>query len=84
MKQFEALKRDLQKDSGHRRIVVEEPAKGTGTRAGKRMSGGYFSELFQKTINILAVEEGTSVQALLGEGFDMVLVSRGKHPLGER
>jgi hypothetical protein len=84
MKHFEALKQELKKDNTPRGIVIQQPTKGTGTRAGKKTVAGHFSELFSKTINLLAVEEGTSVQALLGEGFDKVLASRGRHPLGER
>ena len=32
----------------------------------------------------MAIEEGTSVQALMGEAFDLLMRARGKHPFGER
>ena len=32
----------------------------------------------------MAIEEGTTVQALMGEAFDLLMRTRGKHPFGER
>ena len=32
----------------------------------------------------LALDEGTSVQALLGEAIDMLMRARDKHPFAER
>jgi len=84
MKHFESLRQDLQKDSSHRRIVVDEPTKGTGTRARKRTVAGHYSPDLKKTLNLMAAEEGSSVQALLGEAIDLLMRQRGKHPFGER
>lgn len=53
-------------------------------RIGKRALGGYFSPELVKTMNMIAVEEETTVQALLGEAVDLLLRERGKHPFGER
>jgi len=37
-----------------------------------------------RQLRMLAIEENTTVQALVGEGLDMLLRARGKHPFGER
>jgi hypothetical protein len=69
-------------------VQTAEPTP-TGTarrpaRAGKKGILGYFSPELSRTLNILAIEEATSLQALMGEAFDLLLRSRGKHPFGER
>jgi hypothetical protein len=84
MKHFEALKQDLQKDTAPRRIVIQEPTTGTGTRAGKKTVAGHFSAELSKALNMMAVSENSSVQALLGEAIDLLMRERGKHPFGER
>ena len=53
-------------------------------REGKKAIVGYFSEDMSRQFRMLAVEEDTTVQALLGEALDMLLRARGKHPFGER
>ena len=53
-------------------------------REGKKAIVGYFSEAMSRQFRMLAVEEDTTVQALLGEALDMLLRARGKHPFGER
>jgi hypothetical protein len=53
-------------------------------REGKKSVGGYFSPALSKTLGLLAIEENTTVQALLGEGIDLLLRGRNKHPFGER
>jgi hypothetical protein len=35
-------------------------------------------------LHLLALEQGVSLQALMGEAFDDVLRKYGKHPFGER
>ena len=67
----------------------EEPIrKGTSTRAkareNKRAVVGYFSPELQRTLNIMATERDTTLQAILGEAIDLWLRERGKHPFGER
>jgi hypothetical protein len=84
MKHFASLKQELQKDSTHRRIAIPEPAKGSGTRAGKRTVAGHYSEELRKALNRMAIDENSSVQALLGEAIDLLMRERGKHPFGER
>ena len=84
MKHFEALKQDLKKDTAPRRIIVEQPTTGKGTRAGKKTVAGHYSAELSKTLNRIAVDENSSVQALLGEAIDLLMRERGKHPFGER
>jgi hypothetical protein len=45
---------------------------------------GHYSEELSKTLNLMAVDENSSVQALLGETIDLLMRERGKHPFGER
>ncbi len=63
-----------------------EPARSVTTpaRVGKTMVAGYFTPQMAKAVKLLAVERDTTVQALIGEGLDMVLHKHGKHPMGER
>ena len=53
-------------------------------REGKTMVAGYFSTEMARAVKLLAVERGVTVQALIGEGLDLVLRRAGKHPMGER
>lgn len=61
-------------------------AAGTGAKAreNKTMIGGYFSKEASRAVRTLAAKEGTTVQALVGEGLDLLLRDRGEHPFGER
>ncbi len=63
-----------------------QPAEGRvrKPREGKKLVGGYFSQELSRSVNVLAAEQGTSVQALLGEAIDDLLRKHGKHPFGER
>ena len=53
-------------------------------RAGKIMVGGHFSADLSRAVKVLAAEQGTTVQALVGEALDLLLRHHGKHPFGER
>lgn len=61
---------------------------GTSTRAkardGKRAIVGYFTEDMSRQLRVMAIEEDTTVQALVGEALDLLMRARGKHPFGER
>jgi len=48
------------------------------------MIAGYFSPEMARAVKLLAVERGVTVQALIGEGLDLVLRNAGRHPMGER
>ena len=62
-------------------VVASTRAK---AREGKRALGGYFSPELLKAMNQIALDEDTTVQALLGEAVDLLMRDRGKHPFGER
>lgn len=53
-------------------------------RDGKKPVMGYFSPQVRRTLHQLALDEGTTIQALLGESLDHLMRARGKHPFGER
>ena len=61
---------------------------GSSTRAkarvGKRALVGYFSPELSRTLNMMATERDTTLQAILGEAIDLWLRENGKHPFGER
>lgn len=67
---------------------VDTPAPPGSTRAkareGKKAIVGYFSEDMSRQLRVMAIEEGLTVQALVGEALDMLMRARGKHPFGER
>ena len=90
MTRFAGLKDDLPKvkavqpemtepSSGAPNIGKRRPA-----REGKKGILGHFSPELSRTLNIMAIEETTTVQALMGEAFDLLMRARGKHPFGER
>ena len=56
----------------------------TPARVGKKAVGGYFSPQLSQALNILALEQNTTLQGLLGEAFDDLMRKYGKHPFGER
>ena len=53
-------------------------------RQGKKALIAYFSPDVSKGLRQLALDEDTTMQALLGEAVDMLMRDRGKHPFGER
>ena len=64
----------------------EQPRKSTRAKAreNKRAVVGYYSPELQRTLNIMATERDTTLQAILGEAIDLWLREQGKHPFGER
>ncbi len=60
--------------------IVETPK----ARDGKKPVMGYYSPNVRRTLHQLALDEDTSIQALLGEAIDLLMRNRGKHPFGER
>ena len=53
-------------------------------RQGKKALIAYFSPHVSKALRQMALDEDTTMQALLGEAVDLLMRARGKHPLGER
>lgn len=66
--------------------IEETPRKSTRAKAreNKRAVVGYYSPELQRTLNVMAVERDTTLQAILGEAIDLWLREQGKHPFGER
>ncbi len=64
--------------------VAETNSKRRPAREGKKGILGHFSPELSRALNIMAIEEGSTVQALMGEAFDLLMRTRGKHPFGER
>jgi len=64
--------------------AVERPAARMNPREGKKAVSGYFSPEVSRGLHLLAIEQGTSLQALMGEAFDDLMRKYGKHPFGER
>lgn len=56
----------------------------TPARVGKKAVSGYFSAGLSQSLHMLALEQGRSLQALLGEAYDDLFRKYGKHPFGER
>jgi hypothetical protein len=65
---------------------VEPPTERVKTpaRSGKKAVSGYFSPDVSRALHLLAIEQGSSLQALMGEAFDDLMRKYGKHPFGER
>ncbi len=64
--------------------ISETGNKRRSARDGKKGILGHFSPELSRALNIMAIEESTTVQALMGEAFDLLMRARGKHPFGER
>lgn len=60
------------------------PAARAATRQGKKAVSAYFSPEVSRALNVLAAEQGTTLQALLGEAIDLLMRQHGKHPFGQR
>ena len=56
----------------------------SAARNGKKAVSAYFSAEVSRGLNVLAAENGTTLQALLGEAIDLLMRQYGKHPFGER
>ncbi len=53
-------------------------------RDGKKAVGGYFSPAVSRALRQLALDNDTSIQALLGEAIDDLMRKYDRHPFGER
>lgn len=60
------------------------PASYPKHRQGKKALIAYFTPGVNKALRQLALDEDTTMQALLGEAIDLLMRDRGKHPFGER
>lgn len=60
-------------------IVAPTPAKpAQAGRQGTKLIGGHFAPEVSTQLRILAAEEGTTVQRLLGEALDDLFVKKGR------
>lgn len=53
-------------------------------RRGKKMIAGYFPPEVAKAVRILAAEQDSTVEQLLGEAINLLLRQHGKHPVATR
>lgn len=60
------------------------PTPRAAARQGKKAVSAYFSPEVSRGLNVLAAENGTTLQALMGEAIDLLMRQYGKHPFGER
>lgn len=65
-------------------LMVQEPPAETGgkffrpSRNGQKLIAGHFDPKVAKQLKLLAAEEETTVQALLGEALDLLFLKKGK------
>ena len=85
MSRFDAIRTDRRRRAETAAAATEDavPAR-TPARVGKKAVSGYFSPELSRALHMLALEEDTSLQALLGEAIDDLLRKYGRHPFGER
>ena len=89
MSKFGAMK---QQRTERARAAEPAPPPGAGegppprgaARQGKKAVSAYFSPEVSRGLNVLAAENGTTLQALMGEAIDLLMRQYGKHPFGER
>jgi hypothetical protein len=88
MSRFQGLKQTAAAKAAPGLAAMPDVTPRTGTiakaRENKKLVGGYFSPDVRRALHLLALEEGTTIQALLGEALDHLMRARGKHPFGER
>jgi hypothetical protein len=72
-----------QGEEGSDRPSAQRPGR-LAPRTGKKAVSGYFSPELSRALHMLVLEQGSSLQALMGEAFDDLFRKYGKHPFGER
>lgn len=88
MSRFDAIKSEQASRPTGREPQTDTPVSGstsrTAARIGKKAISGYFSAEMSRALHLLGLEQGQSLQALMGEAFDDLLRKYRKHPFGER
>lgn len=88
MSRFDAIKAERAcrpaGETAETEVSPSGSASRTGARIGKKAISGYFSAEMSRALHLLGIEQGLSLQALMGEAFDDLLRKYGKHPFGER
>ncbi len=69
--------------SSAERTDAQKPERPVG-RQGKKAISAYFSPDVSRGLHMLALEQGSNLQAVMGEAFDDLMRKYGKHPFGER
>jgi hypothetical protein len=70
----------IQPDQQPAQIKARQPKK-TGARAGTRQIAGHFPDATLRALKHLMAEEDTTLQALLDEAIDDLLVKKGRSKL---
>ena len=85
MSRFDAIRTERAKpEPAPDPIAAVAPQGRPPARVGKKAVGGYFSPQLSQALNILALEQNVTLQALLGEAIDDLMRKYGKHPFVER
>jgi len=90
MSKFGAMKQQRAERAKTPEVSTSVPVKEGATasravaRQGKKAVSAYFSPEVSRGLNVLAAENSTTLQALLGEAIDLLMRQYGKHPFGER
>ena len=82
--QASASARSIRKRPAPPPIAAPAPApaaRTTPARAGKRLVAGHFDPKVAKALRLIAAEEDTTIQALLEEAIDLLLVKKGRAPM---
>jgi hypothetical protein len=78
------LKAQIEADKAAAAAPHRDSSVRRGGREGKKALIAYFSPEVSKTLGRMAIDEDTTMQALIGEAVDLLMESRGKHRFGER
>jgi hypothetical protein len=81
---FDAIRLERAARAPAPKAAEEAPPAQAPGRTGKKAVSAYFSREMSRALHLLALEQGTSLQALMGEAFDDLLRKYAKHPFGER
>jgi len=63
--------------------TVVEKDRPRNQREGKRTVMEYFSPAVSKGLHQLALDADTTIQGLIGEAIDDLMLKHGRHPFGE-
>jgi hypothetical protein len=83
---FQGLKQTAAAKGAPAAPAPEAPRGATVAKAreNKKLVGGYFTPDVRRALHQLSLDEGTTIQGLLGEALDLLMRSRDKHPFGQR
>ena len=88
MTRFASIKSERWKPAPPQTAAEGAPAAATTgqppARRGKKAVSGYFSPDLSRGLHLLALEQGRSLQSLMGEAFDDLMRKYWKHPFGDR